>query len=225
MSRSQDALSFAECMQCLNSQPAPSRMDVNHIMESLVILVQTDENVCRSEIAAAIKAITKVIMHLFDKLEDLEEKLKDDDDILFGQVASKLEKEMVTCILKDTGVSTNGKFITLNQLEIALENSQSRAAKRLFPSNADRMQQFQKANENMTCLEDEIGSDLFTAIESFKKNRNVKAHPDTPLQDVINIWKAKAAILEPWEEEIIGRKMLDTLRDRFKVTSIGTYTN
>ena len=99
--------------------------------------------------------------------------------LLVGQVASKLEKEIVKLLLKDAGLN---RTITINQLSCAVSPYPDRVSKRQL--NATREQVVQ-INKSWTKFEADYqdADALYRVIDTYKMRRNKDAHPNMPLSE------------------------------------------
>ena len=179
-----EVLTTDECYKLVKNSSLSSRQDV-----------QSDEHLDTAKMVTVIESVDVAIMHLFDKSEELERKVnelkeslhkkpKDFDklhgSLLIGQLASKLDKEIVKFLLKGTGVKAPD-YLTINKLEYATDNPQSRLAQRLFESQ----EQIKMVLNNWDCLDQSVDSDMLDAIEGFKNSHDDIAHPDASTCDVL----------------------------------------
>ena len=169
------------------------------ILDSVAVHIQGGEiEMPMDELATIVDALKEPIKCLFNDMDDLKKQLKEqkeivkelseewkklkkfEEDLLIGQMVSIIEKEMVKYILKDAEIEID--YITIKNLSDALNGRTTPYSKGMFKSRKQEM----KANENWARLDDvlNLDSQVYCAIDSFKQNRNYKAHPKLKVDDV-----------------------------------------
>ena len=151
-------------------------------LEALVELVAgaiRDQRKETEELKEKMKSLQKEVERLHVQIKQLKEEAESNNNLreslIVGQLANKLEQEIVTRVLDGTG--TSRKLLTIASLEDALDDNPGRTVRRIFdkPTSKD------KANENWDRLEGHytfLDQSLYYAITSCKGSLNVDAHPN-----------------------------------------------
>ena len=219
-----EVLSPEECLSFLKDHRSGiSKEQLEKIMDaiSFTICAEASDTPNLKKVYDVIECLRVTVRHLFDEMDGLRSRLKQLEalatDLLVGQLASKLEKEIVAEILRDTGVQ-NKYYVTLTQVEDALEGRASRRAK-IFSSQ----EQKKKATENWDRLEVLLGldDDMYGAIDKLKFVRNVTAHPNLPLEELST--RLKTSDLSSEDKEMCDR-FIEVL-NKLSVKTIGTHAN
>uniref|UniRef100_A0A1X7VMK3 Uncharacterized protein n=1 Tax=Amphimedon queenslandica TaxID=400682 RepID=A0A1X7VMK3_AMPQE len=142
-----------------------------------------------------LREVTMALFHEVDGLKEAQDDLKSKVEALeartreleipslTGQLAVKVEKELVKRILDNTGVdlqSTKTTNVTLHMMNEALQNPVSLMGGGIFASD----EQKRKARDNWIDLNHSLGLNFetYSAINELKLTQNLKAHPDLTLE-------------------------------------------
>ncbi len=138
----------------------------------------------------------------------------DRDTLLLGQIASKLEKELVMHLVSGIDVLAKNEdvcYFNLNEIDQLIEAEKSN----LTEAEKTRL----KANEKTTIEEKKIELGDRACIRSWKNDRNKPAHPEVTLTEAREIVAKSGSILE--REKKKAMKYLQILED-FKVNNLST---
>lgn len=220
-----EVLSLEECLSFLKDNPSGiSKEQFEKIWDaiSFTICAEASDTPNLKIVFDVIECLRETVRHLFDEMDSLRSRLKQQEtlatDLLVGQLTSKLEKEIVAEIFRDTDVEIDLYYVTLIPVEIAFKETTSRRAK-IFLSQ----EQKEKAAKNWDHLEELLGLDvgIYGAIENMKVSRNALAHPDLPLEEL-------SKCLEADKLSLIDEGMCDRFIEalnKLSVKTIGTHAN
>ncbi len=230
------ASTLQECQTTLNDPYSLSKQKVKHVLDSLSMIIQSDiQEIDKQHIGVVLDTLETVVLNLYIEVDELKEevrKLKEevrklnkvvensDFILLKGQLARKVEQEMVKRIFKDTGVKEI-TYVTINQLETVYDNRRSKVAKRIFGKSSTVA--VEKACENWDQLEEELPlGDLtvYSAIQSFKSERNCEAHPSMSLMEAYQFLRTSPH-LDNDDEKMV--KVMYEVLHHFKIENINTH--
>ncbi len=242
------AITLEQCQQMISDCSFHKKEQILRVIQSVSMIIQSGEELDAEKIGVVIDGIEVAIVNLYsevdrskDKIGKLEaevgglkeevkklnEKVKkavsQQDIILIGQLAYKLDKVLVKKALQDTGVEKKQMdYLTINQLEhVATENGPgkplSREAKRIFQSELIT----EKAVKNWDDLYEKLDLEtVFDAILSFKESRNYEAHPDINLEDAYR--RLHSSTYLTVNDKEMMEKLYKILQD-LNVQNIGTH--
>ena len=190
------------------------------VVDSILVYIQDKEQ--PSELNNVLEALQQTVRSLFDdnekmriEIKQLKEKLDKsqylEDDIIAGQIASKLEKRFVSIILKGTGIKPN--FKTINHL-LQVDPEKGLFQKSYGKENCEKIAQ----NLEKLVEEQEGLLNLFGIIDHFKTVRNSKAHPNLSLE-VASKYVSESSFDESHKEELLH---LIKVSKKFGVEQTGT---
>ena len=217
-----ELLSLNECQKAFCG-PRISCKKFTEITDSVIVAIQSEENVDMNQIAMIIDCLKQSVLILFEETDHLKkemEKLKKlqklEEGLLIGQIATKVEKEIIKRLLEGTHVEET-YFLTINQLERACEKGLG-SRQKIFSDQ----HQIDKANENWDNLETMLGlnNNIYGAIESFKSVRNIDAHPNLSVNDALK--RLETVTSCNGKDKDMVKKLIEILQ-KLSVTDIGTH--
>ena len=218
-------LELIQYLDRVNSEdPKDVAQAIRYVKDSILMLAQSGElpndQVPMSTLYDTVDRFVDMIAKSYEKqgekvdqLESMKIKVEElKSSLLVGQVASKLEQEIVKLLLKDTGLDC---IITLNQLSLAVNSNPDRMSRTCLDANSS---QVVKINENWDNFEKNFkqAKILYRAINVSKYRRNDDAHPNMTLSEASE--RLRRADLKDRKSVNL---MLTTL-DSMKVDHIGT---
>ena len=205
---------------------------VCYLKESIVVLVQTDEwktdewktdeqqsEELHGRLATFVDIIAKAL-EKGDKVEKLEKQVQElkkqlnSPILLAGQVASKLEREIVKITVE--GTDLNEEDIPLTFLFDAMRNNPDRMSQQGLDASKSALETIRR---NFKSFEKNFNTEIkmiFQGIMKFKKDRNKIAHPQKTLEEALEC--LRNSHYKDKDKELI-RYMLEILR-RLQVAHI-----
>ncbi len=210
-----------ECFEAIQS-PDLSQESYRNVFDSILLYIQGNKH--PPELNDVIEALQQTVSSLFDEnecmkkeIDQLKEKLDKlqhlealEADIVAGQIASKLERQFVSRILKGTDIKEDN--MTINQLHHVVGSPR-------YKNNYK--EQLEKINQNWDILAEEHKDlfDLFGIIEIFKTERNSAAHPKISLEDASK-YLSESSFNTDYKQKL--NRLIEVLMC-FEVKQIGTY--
>jgi FtsZ-binding cell division protein ZapB len=236
-------LSLDECMEIIrsidiNARKRISKNEFVQIIDSVnaAIAIPHSELGPNAENAPKLVKIMEglkvAVSFLFDETEELKKKVhnlekevdnlkkeverlkKLEDELLVGQIAAKVEQEIVNRLLEGTNASSS--FLTINRLINICDKGIS-SRQQIFT----KQEEIDAVNRNWDDLQTKIGldDDVYGAIEKFKSGRNREAHPNLTIKQVQD--RLKTCTYSPANKAMIDR--LVKILQELSVTNIGTF--
>ena len=178
-----------------------------HEQEGLRKKVEEVENMLEDER----KEWEKLETELRERMETLE---GSKDKILLGQMAAKVDRELLKKIVEGTTMST--KYLTVGRIDKNLKDENSD----IFKSDGEKA----VVKRNWTDLKCQMNlswQDVY-ALKDFKHTRNHVAHPDITLEEAHQLIQDASGMTK--DEKSFGYKFLDILK-KLSVEKIGAAHN
>ena len=133
------------------------------------------------------------------------------DKILLGQMAAKVDRELLKKIVEGTTMST--EYLTVGRIDKNLKDGNSD----IFKSDKEKA----VVKQNWTVLKSQMNiswQDIY-ALKDFKHTRNYVAHPDLTLEEAHELIQEASGMSE--NQKSFGYKFLEILR-KLSIDRIGT---
>jgi len=169
-----------------------SEAQISLYFDSLSVMIQSGGQISIEDVAQAIDLLRDMTAHLFEIVNALTAELKEvkkklerleqlEANLLIGQIANSVEKEIVGYVLKDCP-GIDKRYITIYQLDVTLFSPSNHQSIRL---SDDKIEAAKKRWSNLDQKIKPLRSrNLYGMIQNFKYQRNVHAHPDFNIETV-----------------------------------------
>ena len=180
-------------------------------MKHLITFLLHEQEGLRNMLEDERKERGKLETELRERIETLE---GSKDKILLGQIAAKVDRELLKKIKE--GTTMNTEYLTVGRIDKNLKDENSD----IFQSDEERA----VVKQNWTVLKSQMNlswRDVY-ALKDFKHTRNYVAHPDITLEEAHQLIQEASGMSE--NQKSFGYKFLEILRKLSKDT-IGTAHN